>query len=258
MKHNKREAKRTKVSDSVGVAIAIAPSVLMLSLSSGGAFADGPVGPPSEGAILQDKAAEDWTPERMERAVPPPLRRPMPTEVPEGAAPSAAEEEEEEQGNPGYAPGWEPSSDEPQPDPDTFYEISPGDPLSFAPKADGVARHGSPPSKPTDFARYAPFQRWTWFGDYLMYPISTVGKLFFRQNGQDRVCTAAVIQRNTIATAGHCIHDGSGSDSGGSSNIVFCPSFNEAGPNPNLGCWPAVTCKTVLSLLCPRNGMKWI
>ena len=68
------------------------------------------------------------------------------------------------------------------------------------------------------------FQRWTHFGNYFTYPISTVGKLFFNQNGGSYVCSATVINRNTILTAGHCVHAGNNLQSGFSSNIVFCPS----------------------------------
>ncbi|MGF1615707.1 MAG: trypsin-like serine peptidase [Gammaproteobacteria bacterium] len=230
------------------MAAAIAPCGLMLAFVCTGVSAEGPVGPSAAGdARLQDHATDDWTPERMESAEPSPLRRPQPPEVPEGngARSAAQQQQEEERGNAGYAPGWEPSGEELQPEPDWFYEITPpGDPSYSVPQADSVARHGSPPQAPDDYGRYAPFQRWSWFGDYLQYPVSTVGKLFYRQNGQDRVCTASVIQRNTIATAGHCVHDGSGRDRGGSASIVFCPSYAEAGVNPNLGCWPAVTWRT--------------
>lgn len=97
-------------------------------------------------------------------------------------------------------------------------------------------------------SQYAPFQRWTWYGRYLTYPTSTIGKLFFRQdrNGNGSagsfVCSAAVISENVIATAAHCLNNGRGGglNQGWSFDILFCPSFNlRNGVNPQRGCWAA-------------------
>ena len=94
-----------------------------------------------------------------------------------------------------------------------------------------------------------PFQRWTWFGRYLTYPTSTIGKLFFTQNGINYVCSASVIyagpgERDVIATAGHCVSDGNGH---WSTNLLFCPSYNKNGVNPVSGCWPAENGGTLCS-----------
>jgi V8-like Glu-specific endopeptidase len=57
------------------------------------------------------------------------------------------------------------------------------------------------------------------------YPYITVGKLFFSVGGDPFVCSAAVIQRRVVATAGHCVH--SGTSAGFHSNWVFVPAFRD-------------------------------
>lgn len=57
------------------------------------------------------------------------------------------------------------------------------------------------------------------------YPYTTVGKLFFSINGSPFVCSASVIQRRVVATAGHCVH--SGTAAGFHSNWVFVPAFRD-------------------------------
>ena len=57
------------------------------------------------------------------------------------------------------------------------------------------------------------------------YPYRTVGKLFFSINGVPYLCSASVIQRRVVATAGHCVH--SGTASGFYSNFVFVPAFRD-------------------------------
>lgn len=56
-----------------------------------------------------------------------------------------------------------------------------------------------------------------------LYPYSTCGKLFFTQGGEGFAGSAAVVSRNVILTAGHCVHQGSGGS--WSSNVVFYPSY---------------------------------
>ncbi len=201
-------------------------------------------------ATLQ--TAEDvkayWTPERMQEAIP----MPMGNFVKDAAADigTAYESELSQDAKPGYAPGWSPESGLPQPDSNTWIEITPDDPLYVV--ATGVAQpqHGtppsSPPSSPTDYAGYSPFQRTNFAGRYLTYPRSTIGKMFFSQdhdgdgNYSSFVCSGSVIQKNTVATAGHCIHNGLnglGAGSGWSTNILFCPSYNQGGINSTSGCW---------------------
>ena len=57
------------------------------------------------------------------------------------------------------------------------------------------------------------------------YPYRTVGKLFFSIDGSPYVCSASVIQRRVVATAGHCVH--SGTADGFYNNFVFVPSFRD-------------------------------
>lgn len=57
------------------------------------------------------------------------------------------------------------------------------------------------------------------------YPYTAVGKLFFTIGGSPFVCSAAVIQRRVVVTAGHCVH--SGTSAGFHSNFVFAPAFRD-------------------------------
>lgn len=57
------------------------------------------------------------------------------------------------------------------------------------------------------------------------YPYTTVGMLFFSIDGSPYVCSASVIQRRVVATAGHCVH--SGTSGGFHNNWVFVPAFRD-------------------------------
>ena len=57
------------------------------------------------------------------------------------------------------------------------------------------------------------------------YPHVTVGKLFFSIGTTPYVCSASVIQRRVVATAGHCVH--SGTAAGFHRNWVFVPAFRD-------------------------------
>ena len=81
----------------------------------------------------------------------------------------------------------------------------------------------------------APFTRYENFDDYSVFPYSTVGVLFFSQNGTDYRCSAASIGNNALWTAGHCMHDGSGSVDGWSDNVVFAPAYKNG--NAPFGTW---------------------
>jgi V8-like Glu-specific endopeptidase len=96
--------------------------------------------------------------------------------------------------------------------------------------------HGSKPVNPKD-GPYGPFQRWREAEAITAYPKSTVGKLFFSLGGQNWVCSASVIGRSTLITAGHCNSDGAGNFA---TNRLFCPSYKN-GANPSRGCWSVVT-----------------
>ncbi|MQA28821.1 MAG: hypothetical protein GEU82_03135 [Luteitalea sp.] len=70
----------------------------------------------------------------------------------------------------------------------------------------------------------------------LKYPYRAAGKLFFTIPGQgDFVCSASVIQRRIVATAGHCVHSGSGGAAGFHANFLFVPAFRDG--NAPLKAW---------------------
>ena len=64
------------------------------------------------------------------------------------------------------------------------------------------------------------------------YPYGTVGHLYFTEPSGDFQCSASVIRANVIATAGHCVADGSGHYY---SNWVFIPAQN--GTKQPYGMW---------------------
>jgi hypothetical protein len=67
---------------------------------------------------------------------------------------------------------------------------------------------------------------------YKAYPYATIGQLFFTEPSGDYVCTASVIRRNVIATAGHCVNDGNGNYY---ANWMFVPAKN--GSAAPFGTW---------------------
>jgi V8-like Glu-specific endopeptidase len=58
------------------------------------------------------------------------------------------------------------------------------------------------------------------------YPYRTVGKLFFSINGAPYLCSASVIQRRIVVTAGHCVHSGNLA-TGFYSDFVFVPAYRD-------------------------------
>jgi hypothetical protein len=184
------------------------------------------VSPPRVGTAAQTMAY--WTPERMAAAEP----YPMPV-VDASLGEQSTEFTATPVGEPGFVNGTLP----------VRYGGSSTE--SEAAWVGDEPQWGGPPGNwQTSYP--GPFQRWTWFGAYLTYPTSTIGKLFFTQNAVNYVCSASVInaggpQHDVIATAGHCVSDGAGS---WSYNLLFCPSYNKAGVNPARGCWPYVSAMT--------------
>lgn len=57
------------------------------------------------------------------------------------------------------------------------------------------------------------------------WPNSTIGKLFFRDDDRVYTCTASVIDRRILLTAGHCLHRGSGGNNGWYRDFVFKASY---------------------------------
>lgn len=147
---------------------------------------------------------------------------------------------------PTVVPGWSPESGKPQPTAKSVMTFRPGTPQYNRIMATAQPQtFGSPPANPVDYANYGKFQRWNWYGNYLLFPTSVIGKMFFSQNGQGFVCSGTVVNRNTFLTAGHCVSTGTGTFS---SNILFCPSYfrstGSGAPHPNTGCWTGVFMNT--------------
>jgi hypothetical protein len=70
------------------------------------------------------------------------------------------------------------------------------------------------------------------------YPYSTVGRLTFTIPGQGTAsCSAAVINRRLVLTAGHCVHRGSEDTLGFYTNFMFTPAYHN-GQAP-FGAWTA-------------------
>lgn len=65
-----------------------------------------------------------------------------------------------------------------------------------------------------------------------------VGKVFFSTSSGDKVCSANLVSsenRSTVATAGHCLHDGAGGDF--AQKFVFAPAYDEGASEHGL--WAA-------------------
>lgn len=172
--------------------------------------AQGPATVQADAASLQ--LQQYWTAEAMAQAIPRDLGI---VDVWQGSAPATGVQN---LGNApsGLAPGYDPTA------PLAAFAKA----VAAGPIQRMTSPPFSPPANPTDYGNYAPFQRWTHFGRYTTYPISTVGKLFFSLGGLNYVCSASVVNRNTIATAGHCVSGGAGNFA---TNFVFCPSYNPSG-----------------------------
>lgn len=109
--------------------------------------------------------------------------------------------------------------------------------LNIGPSA-GLTGYGYPPP----YTRFQVFTGIAAPNTYTLWPYVTVGKLFFTQRGSNYVCSAASIRRYAIWTAGHCVHDGSNSSAGWSTNVVFVPAYlNNARPRQT---WSAKTLAT--------------
>jgi V8-like Glu-specific endopeptidase len=80
-----------------------------------------------------------------------------------------------------------------------------------------VAGHSYPP----------PFNQHEVLTPYTTYPYITIGKLFFKQNGNSYVASASSIGNNAIWTAGHCVHVGNNQPTGWSTNMVFVPGYKD-------------------------------
>ena len=73
------------------------------------------------------------------------------------------------------------------------------------------------------------------------YPYRTTGKLFFNVGSGTAYCTASVISKRVIVTAGHCVSDGNGNFY---TNFIFVPAtFNGSAPY-EMWNWGLVTTTT--------------
>lgn len=188
---------------------------------------------------------EYWTPERMKAA----KAKPFPSVFIRGAEVNALADITSDL-IPGGARGW--NARGAPPDANAGIQLEMSDAQMGTLDLPQTTPPFSPPATPADFGNYAPFNRWTWQqANNTVYPISTVGKLFFTQRGVNFVCSASVIHRSTLATAGHCVHDGSNSVAGWSTNVLFCPSANPVS-NPR-GCWPGGVMSTSFQWFSARN-----
>jgi hypothetical protein len=70
-----------------------------------------------------------------------------------------------------------------------------------------------------------PYTRYKNFDSYKVFPYSTIGVLFFSQDGTDYWCSAASIGNDAVWTAGHCVHTGDGTDDGWSEDVIFVPAY---------------------------------
>ncbi len=164
-------------------------------------------------------AAQYWTPERFKAAKPLPLPSVSPDAVRAEALPAAPPSAPE-------SSDGRPPSSRVKVAPKQLYAPAPAGPrqgalIDVEPQATGTF------NTPFTSTRVFPL-----FGGASAplsadraYPYITVGKLFFSINGSPFVCSASVIQRRVVATAGHCVH--SGTAAGFHSNWVFVPAFRD-------------------------------
>ena len=165
-----------------------------------------------------------WTPEALAAVRPLPLPR-------AGAAPAGAAVEEEPIGAevPELTPASQPSLDV-EPDwslrigvPATPAITVDGQPASAAPRDEGRARLLFSSSRvfPADALA--------------AYPYRTTGILIFKDGSGEFQCTASMIQRRLLLTAGHCVYDAATKTF--NSNFMFLPAADQ-GKAP-FGAWPA-------------------
>lgn len=183
-------------------------------------------GPVSSGQAVVQKlsdVAAYWTPERMAAAQPMPLREAEAKGT--GVSPSAVAAFMATQ-QPGFAPG-----------------NAPGKSPAAVP---GLADFTQPVAAISNYYTYPFPYTYSYIGGglQLIYPEITNGKLFFTQNGGNYVCSGTSVTDNgagvnrLVATAGHCVHDGSNSVGGWSYNVYFCPAYwTGATPYSPYGCW---------------------
>ena len=159
-----------------------------------------------------------WTPERLASAQPMPL--PRPTFAPQ-------EEEPQLVGPPQGVNGRAPSVNLRADQTNLLF-----DPASAQVEPEVASDEGiEPQNHGTFLAPYTSSRIVPTTAD-TVYPYRAAGKFFFTQPGVGNfVCSAGVISRRVIATAGHCVHRGSGGAAGFYTNFLFVPAYrNGAAP----------------------------
>jgi glutamyl endopeptidase len=58
------------------------------------------------------------------------------------------------------------------------------------------------------------------------YPARAVGLVTYSRGGKNYICTGNLIGKNTVLTAGHCVHAGDGKSTSWSTNVRFYPGRN--------------------------------
>jgi V8-like Glu-specific endopeptidase len=96
--------------------------------------------------------------------------------------------------------------------------------------------------EPTGYAYAYPFTQFPvlqlLYRTNLVYPYTTVGKLFFTLGGLDYVCSASVVRPRILLTARHCIFDYVHPSGGAfATNVVFYPGYNGTANIPLGGAW---------------------
>lgn len=168
-------------------------------------------------------ASSFWTEERFKAARPLPMPSIAPGQVPKPEEPSAAP------GKPEGSEGQPPSLKYRGPGERLF-----GPDLKLDEGRDGKPTQGAVGTLGSHYTSTRVFPMFTGaaapYSADRNYPYSTVGKLFFSVGGRPFVCSASVIQRRVVSTAGHCVHSGVGGDASGfHSNFVFVPAFRDGG-----------------------------
>jgi V8-like Glu-specific endopeptidase len=166
------------------------------------------------------RVATYWTAERLKAAKPMPMPQAVPGAVPK--AEEAAPMQGKSEGRDGQAPAQQFRSKpqqlytpETRTNSDAGQVITPG----------AVGTLGAHYTSTRVFPMFTGAN--AGFSADRAYPYITVGKLFFSVNGAGFVCSASAIQRRIVATAGHCVHSGSGGSSGFHSNFLFVPAFRD-------------------------------
>jgi V8-like Glu-specific endopeptidase len=223
--------KQIKRGRAVGFGVVIAG---LLAVSSVGVGAQGDVNTQdkvslkgvvsSANAQVSVAAERPWTAEEMRNAVPHPADLADPAAVADAATQEAVAEAADTNATPGFSTSGRPdarptSAESTAPSTDELAAVDAATPNSFP--------GGSAYSYPPPFTRLSVFTGINTSSAYKVYPYSAVGKLFFRQNGVNYVCSASVVSVRSIYTAGHCVHAGNNKSTGWSTNVVFVPAYRD-------------------------------